>query len=167
MEPQTEPKNDWITTKWRPMMAMQYMAVCLFDFIISPMLWSMIQLIGDGKLEMQWVPLTLQGAGFYHIAMGAVLGICALTRGQEKIARLGTDHRHTDQHTGYHQYPAAGYQSQNYYSSQPGYYSGHSADQSRHHWRSNQQRYPENQPGFQTDMFSDQNPRYQNPGHRG
>jgi hypothetical protein len=30
--------------------------------------------------------LTLQGAGFFHIAMGAVLGLSAYGRSQEKIA---------------------------------------------------------------------------------
>jgi len=34
----------------------------------------------------QWMPLTLQGAGLFHIAMGAVLGITAFGRTQEKIA---------------------------------------------------------------------------------
>ena len=34
----------------------------------------------------QWQPLTLNGAGLFHIAMGAVLGIAAMGRTQEKIA---------------------------------------------------------------------------------
>jgi hypothetical protein len=34
----------------------------------------------------QWQPLTLQGAGLFHIAMGAVLGIAAMGRTQEKLA---------------------------------------------------------------------------------
>jgi len=34
----------------------------------------------------QWSPLTLQGAGLFHIAMGAVLGIAAFGRTQEKLA---------------------------------------------------------------------------------
>jgi hypothetical protein len=34
----------------------------------------------------QWQPLTLQGAGLYHMAMGAVLGLAAFGRTQEKIA---------------------------------------------------------------------------------
>jgi hypothetical protein len=34
----------------------------------------------------QWNPLTLQGAGLFHIAMGAVLGISAFGRTQEKLA---------------------------------------------------------------------------------
>jgi hypothetical protein len=32
------------------------------------------------------MPLTLQGAGLYHIAMGAVLGVAAYGRSQEKIS---------------------------------------------------------------------------------
>jgi hypothetical protein len=34
----------------------------------------------------QWQPLTLQGAGLFHIAMGAVLGIAAYGRTKEKMA---------------------------------------------------------------------------------
>ena len=34
-----------------------------------------------------WNPLTLQGGGLFHISMGAVLGVAAWTRGQEKLAR--------------------------------------------------------------------------------
>ena len=34
----------------------------------------------------QWDPLTLRGAGLFHIAMGAVLGIAAFGRTQEKLA---------------------------------------------------------------------------------
>jgi hypothetical protein len=73
------------------MMAVQYMIVCLFDFIGAPILWSLVQVLGHGKVDMQWIPLTLQGAGFYHVAMGAILGIAALTRGQEKIARIESE----------------------------------------------------------------------------
>ena len=39
-----------------------------------------------------WDPLTLQGAGLYHIAMGAVLGVAAWTRGKEKIVRNKLEH---------------------------------------------------------------------------
>jgi hypothetical protein len=34
----------------------------------------------------QWQPLTLQGAGLFHLAMGAVLGIAAYGRTKEKMA---------------------------------------------------------------------------------
>jgi hypothetical protein len=79
-------KFDWIKEKWRPMMGWQYMLVCIFDFIIAPILWSLIQVVGNGTVSTQWQPLTLEGAGFYHITMATVLGITAWSRGQEKLA---------------------------------------------------------------------------------
>lgn len=78
--------NAWINNKWRPMMGWVYMATCVCDFIIFPILWSVLQAIEDGSVVSQWKPITLQGAGLYHIAMGAVLGIAAYGRTQEKIA---------------------------------------------------------------------------------
>ena len=35
--------EDWMTKKWRPMMAMMYMSVCAFDFIVAPVLWAIVQ----------------------------------------------------------------------------------------------------------------------------
>jgi hypothetical protein len=78
--------EDWMNTKWRPAMGWMYMLVCIMDFVLFPILWSMVQVVGDGKVESQWVPITLQGAGLFHIAMGAILGIAAYGRTQEKMA---------------------------------------------------------------------------------
>lgn len=78
-------KQDWMQTHWRPMMGIMYMLVCVFDFVIAPILWSIAQIIGAGEVSMQWSPLTLAGAGLFHMAMGAVLGITAYGRSQEKI----------------------------------------------------------------------------------
>lgn len=78
--------GDFINSKWRPMMAVLYMVTCATDFIIFPVLWSVLQSIQGGQVTSQWLPLTLQGAGLYHIAMGAVLGLAAYGRSQEKIA---------------------------------------------------------------------------------
>ena len=78
-------KEDWMNSKWRPMMGWLYMATCTFDFVIFPILWSLLQSV-MGHPVTQWQPLTLQGAGLYHIAMGAVLGLAAFGRTQEKLA---------------------------------------------------------------------------------
>lgn len=77
--------EDWINRRWRPAMGWSYMATCVFDFILAPVLWSVIQVLGSGSVSMQWQPITLQGAGLYHVAMGAVLGIAAWGRTQEKL----------------------------------------------------------------------------------
>lgn len=76
---------DWINKKWRPAMGWLYMITCTFDFVIFPILWSLLQAMSKGTVTSQWQPLTLQGAGLYHIAMGAVLGIAAYGRTKEKL----------------------------------------------------------------------------------
>jgi hypothetical protein len=78
-------KEDWMNSKWRPMMGWMYMLVCMFDMILFPILWSLLQTMTNTPIT-QWNPLTLQGAGLFHIAMGAVLGIAAFGRTQEKMA---------------------------------------------------------------------------------
>ena len=79
-------KEDWMNSKWRPMMGWMYMVVCMMDMVIFPILWSLLQSLNGGQVTNQWNPLTLQGAGLFHIAMGAVLGIAAFGRTQEKMA---------------------------------------------------------------------------------
>ena len=78
-------KEDWMNSKWRPMMGWMYMLICTMDMVVFPILWSLLQSISHGAVNSQWQPLTLQGAGLFHIAMGAVLGIAAHGRTQEKL----------------------------------------------------------------------------------
>ena len=78
-------KEDWMNTKWRPAMGWMYMIVCTFDFVVFPIMWSLLQSISNGSVTTQWQPLTLQGAGLFHIAMGAVLGVAAYGRTREKL----------------------------------------------------------------------------------
>lgn len=79
-------KEDWLNSKWRPMMGWMYMAVCTCDFMLFPIAWSLLQALNHGQVTSQWQPITLQGAGLFHIAMGAILGISAYGRTQEKIS---------------------------------------------------------------------------------
>jgi len=78
--------TDWINKKMRPMMGWIYMLTCTCDFVLFPVLWSLLQALSHAQVTSQWQPLTLQGAGLYHIAMGAVLGIAAYGRTKEKVA---------------------------------------------------------------------------------
>ena len=77
-------KEDWMNSKWRPMMGWMYMLICTMDMVVFPVLWSLLQAVTHTSIT-QWNPLTLQGAGLFHIAMGAVLGIAAFGRTQEKL----------------------------------------------------------------------------------
>ena len=75
----------WMQKLWRPAMGWMYMLICLLDMAVFPILWSLLQATMKQPIT-QWNPLTLQGAGLFHIAMGAVLGIAAFGRTQEKLA---------------------------------------------------------------------------------
>jgi len=86
---ETANKEDWMTKKWRPMMAIMYMICCLADFAIFPIMFTIVQFWETQAANdafRQWVPITLQGGGLFHVAMGAVLGVTAFGRTQEKIA---------------------------------------------------------------------------------
>jgi hypothetical protein len=80
--------EDWMTSKWRPLMAITYMATIWFDFIVGPIVFNILQFYNPGQAVTTWTPLTLQGGGLYHLAMGGILGIAAYTRGKEKIATI-------------------------------------------------------------------------------
>ena len=82
--------EDWMQKKWRPAMGWMYMIVCMCDMVIFPVLWALQQATMKQPVT-QWNPLTLQGAGLFHLAMGAVLGIAAFGRTQEKIAGTATN----------------------------------------------------------------------------
>ena len=90
-------KNDnWMQTLWRPMMGWMYMLICLLDMAVFPVLWALWQGVNHVPIT-QWNPLTLQGAGLFHIAMGAVLGISAFGRTQEKLAGTAANPTATSQ----------------------------------------------------------------------
>ena len=70
-------------------MAIMYMTACLFDFVFFPIMFTAVQfweVSAANDAFRQWAPITLQGGGLFHVAMGAVLGVSAWSRGQEKMA---------------------------------------------------------------------------------
>lgn len=85
MAEEVKKDEDWMQKKWRPAMGWMYMVVCFCDMVIFPVAWSILQAVLKQPVT-QWNPLTLQGAGLFHLAMGAVLGIAAWGRTQEKVA---------------------------------------------------------------------------------
>jgi len=87
---------EWMQKYWRPAMGWMYMLICLADMLVFPILWSLLQAMMHMPIT-QWNPLTLQGAGLFHIAMGAVLGISAFGRTQEKLAGTAANPTATSQ----------------------------------------------------------------------
>ena len=84
----------WMKAYWRPAMGWLYMIICAFDFIVGPVLTMAMPIflksLGAASVTYtQWASLTLSNGGLIHLAFGAILGITAWTRGQEKISKMG------------------------------------------------------------------------------
>jgi len=72
--------------KWRPAIAWSYLFVCLFDFVVLPIIYSSVSENIDKLLD--WTPYTLKGGGLYHMAMLAIVSVTAYGRTQEKISMM-------------------------------------------------------------------------------
>lgn len=88
---QMQKENEhWMKSYWRPAMGWLYMAMCMFDFIIFPMTTIILPIVEAGLgVNMpynEWKSLTLSNGGLIHLSFGAILGVTAFTRSQEKIA---------------------------------------------------------------------------------
>jgi hypothetical protein len=86
--PRIRKEETWFYSTWRPAMAWVYMAIVVSDFIIFPILWSILQAIKSGVVTNQWNPLTLLNGGLFHIAMCSVLGVTAWSRGKENLSMI-------------------------------------------------------------------------------
>jgi hypothetical protein len=86
---ETMTRGEWMQKYWRPCAAFMYMACCLCDFAIFPIMFTVVQFWEEQAANdafRQWVPITLQGGGLFHVSMCAVLGVSAYGRTQEKLA---------------------------------------------------------------------------------
>ena len=71
-------------------MGWSYMAICLFDFMLAPVFFGILSAMTKTPM-IPWKSLTLAEGGLFHLAMGAVLGISAFGRTQEKTAKINAD----------------------------------------------------------------------------
>jgi hypothetical protein len=70
-----------------------YMLICFMDFVMFPLLAMFIPIIMKSfgiadTAYAAWESLTLSNGGLIHLAFGAILGVAAWTRGQEKIKTI-------------------------------------------------------------------------------
>lgn len=115
-------ESKWYQQVWLPFAAGTYIVICIFDFMIMPVYVaahnSRIEARVFAELEgkdvatfattisqtaqatRQWNPLTLLGAGMFHLAFGALLTGGAVTRGFAKKSEI----------EGYYKYGSAGYE---------------------------------------------------------
>ena len=75
----------WAKAYWRPAMGWLYMLICLVDFVVFPAI-SMFLPIVTKLPYVAWVSLSLSNGGMIHMAFGAILGVAAYGRTQEKVA---------------------------------------------------------------------------------
>lgn len=82
-----EKDEGWVKSYWRPAMAWQYFAVCVFDFLLAPIFTAWFSWFTKIPYQV-WKPITMGEGGFYHMAMAAIVGVVAWTRGQEKVNEI-------------------------------------------------------------------------------
>ena len=82
-------QEHWVKAYWRPAMGWLYMVICFMDFVGFPAITMFLPVIEKGfGLQMgytPWVSLTLSNGGLIHMAFGAILGVAAYGRTQEKV----------------------------------------------------------------------------------
>lgn len=75
---------DYFHRLWRPAMAWSYLIVCVFDFVLFPLLFGIFY-SKNIELLNTWTPFSLRGGGLYHMAMLTIVGVTAWNRTQEKL----------------------------------------------------------------------------------
>jgi hypothetical protein len=85
VENQLEKQDEhWMKSYWRPAMGWLYMLICFMDFVAFPAISMFLPIIT--KLPyVAWQSLTLSNGGLIHMAFGAILGVAAYGRTQEKV----------------------------------------------------------------------------------
>ena len=85
-------EEHWVKAYWRPAMGWLYMAICMMDFIIFPVISMFLPVVYKGvgitANYTAWQSLTLSNGGLIHLAFGAILGVTSFMRGQEKLAKI-------------------------------------------------------------------------------
>jgi len=79
--------NEIMKQKWTYLMGLTYMAINVADFILFPIMYTIVQfweVQAANDAFRQWVPLTLTNGGFVHIAFAAILGISAFNKAEKK-----------------------------------------------------------------------------------
>ena len=74
----------WMKAYWRPAMGWLYMIMCFCDFVAFPIISIFIPIITKMPY-IAWQSLTLSNGGLIHLSFGAILGVTAYGRTQEKV----------------------------------------------------------------------------------
>lgn len=76
----------WLRKYWRAAAGWTYLFICLFDFVLAPVLFAILPMWTRTQYQ-PWTSLTLSNGGLMHISFGAILGVAAWTRGQTDMMK--------------------------------------------------------------------------------
>lgn len=79
-------EEHWMKAYWRPAMGWLYMLMCFCDFVAFPVISIFVPIITKMPY-VAWQSLTLSNGGLIHLSFGAILGVTAYGRTQEKIQK--------------------------------------------------------------------------------
>lgn len=79
--------ESWLRSYWRPVMGWIYALICLFDFVLAPIMVAVLPAFISGMTYEPWKSISLENGGIIHLAFAAILGVTAWTRGQENILK--------------------------------------------------------------------------------
>lgn len=103
--------SNWFRENWRTLAFITYSTICIFDFIIMPVIYQVFnssvdpatlaqlaQQFKDPNVQQEflrlygtkavWIPITMAAGGTFHMAFGGILTAAGWTRGNEKIAMI-------------------------------------------------------------------------------
>jgi len=85
-QPTHKKQDDFFHSAWRPLCAYVYLAICIFDFILGPIIYNTLQFFNPGQTVEMWTAISLQGGGILHLSFGAIIGIHTHSKTRERIA---------------------------------------------------------------------------------
>lgn len=83
--------------EWRLIGAYVFYTICLFDFVLAPLITILLSVWFKSNLS-PWVTLTTQGGGLFYFAFGGILGISAWGKFSEnkEIIKIGQSESSAD-----------------------------------------------------------------------
>lgn len=77
------PNQHWLDRYWRTAMAYTYLMICMYDFVLGPIVFNILEYLNPDNAITHYESVTLQSGGFIHMTFGAILGIAS--HGRNKV----------------------------------------------------------------------------------
>lgn len=81
-------QQHWTDRYWRIAMAYTYLLICLYDFVIGPVVFNGLQYLNPDNQIGAYQSVTLQSGGFIHMTFGAILGLASHGRNKVLLEKM-------------------------------------------------------------------------------